>query len=71
MEAPKGIVMRAITYAVSSLCDNIHYAAMFFLRFVREESSCGQGKLTTTEEEDAKVEDDFIKAVRKTRMKVS
>ena len=44
---------------------------MFFLRFVREESSCGQGKLTTTEEEGTKVEDDFIEAVRKTYLKVS
>ena len=38
---------------------------------MREESSCGQGRWTTSEEEDTKLEEEFIEAVRKIHLKVS
>ena len=37
----------------------------FFRRHVREESSYGPGRGTTTEEEETKLEEEFIEAVRK------
>ena len=53
---------------MANLAIDIQASLFFFRRFVREESSHGPsstGRGTTTEEDDTKLEEDFIEAVRK------